>query len=98
MPPGWPPSGVKCLKQGTTKEILRGLAPSTAEIFGLFGYANGFKPTGIEQLLKSIQAPFVILTDTEDIAAQTAPLPPVLNLEDRRQNSVKVTWPDFKEF
>ena len=100
VPPSWPPSGVKYLPKGTTSEIIRGLNPSTAynaEIFGLVGYANAFKPTGAAELLKSLQAPFAILTDVEQIAAQTAPVPPTLKLEDRRDSSVRVTWSDFKE-
>ena len=58
---------------------------------------NTFRPKSPLEVIKSLAAPFAILTDTEQLSSQTAPAPPTLALDERRRSSVKVTWHDFPE-
>ena len=98
-PPKWP-NNRQFLPKGQSSIVLTDLAPETsyqAEIFALIGYSNGYRPSGPQDVVKSLGAPFAILTDIEQISAQTAPSPPVLKVEDRRRDSVKVSWDTFGE-
>ena len=100
IPPKWPTSGRQFLPKGQSSITLEDLSPETsyqAQIFALIGYSNSFRPSGPQDVVKSLGAPFSILTDVEQISAQTAPVPPVLKIEDRRKSSVKVSWDTFGE-
>ena len=82
-----------------TSVIISGLEDDQAYRVKVFGVLSlgGQVPDGYQETVAAIRHPAAITSDADFTAVETAPNPPNLVISDRREDSVLVSWPEFRD-
>ena len=82
-----------------THIIITGLEDSQAYRVKVFGVLSlgGQVPDGYQETVEAIRHPKAVTSDADLTVIETAPNPPVLIISDQREDSLRVSWPDFRD-